>query len=271
MWELDHQESWALKSWCFWTVVLEKTLESPLDCKEIHPVHPKGDQSWISIGRNDAEVETPIQWKELTHWRRSWCWARWKAGGEEDDRGWDGPMASPTWWTGVWASSGGWWSTGNLVCCSPWEKSQTWLSNWNEMNSLYSCHLFLISSASVRSIQFLSFIVLIFTWNVSSVSLIFLKSQIFPFLLLSSISLHWPHRKAILFFLSILWNSALRWIFVSFSPLHFASLLFSAICKASSDNHFPFYSSFSWGWFWSQPPIQCYKPLSIVLHALYLI
>ena len=59
MWELDHKASWALKNWCFWTVVLEKTLESPLDCKEIQPVHPKGNQSWISIGRTDAEAEAP--------------------------------------------------------------------------------------------------------------------------------------------------------------------------------------------------------------------
>ena len=60
IWELDHKESWALKSWCFWTVVLEKTLWSPLDCKEIQPVHPKGNQSWIFIGITDAEVEAPI-------------------------------------------------------------------------------------------------------------------------------------------------------------------------------------------------------------------
>ena len=62
MWELDHKESWMLKKWCFWTVVLEKTLESPLDCKKIQPVHPKGNQSWIFIGRTDAEAETPILW-----------------------------------------------------------------------------------------------------------------------------------------------------------------------------------------------------------------
>ena len=62
MWELDYKESWALKNWCFWTVVLEKTLESPLDCKEIQPVHPKGNQSWIFIGRTDTEAETPILW-----------------------------------------------------------------------------------------------------------------------------------------------------------------------------------------------------------------
>ena len=62
MWELDYTESWAQKNWCFWTAVLEKTLESPLDCKEIQPVHPKGDQPWIFIGRTDAEAETPILW-----------------------------------------------------------------------------------------------------------------------------------------------------------------------------------------------------------------
>ena len=62
MWELDYKESWVPKNWCVWTVVLEKTLEIPLDCKEIRPVHPKGDQSWVFIGRTDAEAETPIFW-----------------------------------------------------------------------------------------------------------------------------------------------------------------------------------------------------------------
>ena len=62
MWELDCEEGWALKNWCFWTVVLEKTLERPLDCKENQPVHPKGDQSWVFIGRTDAEAEMPILW-----------------------------------------------------------------------------------------------------------------------------------------------------------------------------------------------------------------
>ena len=62
MWELDYKETWAPKNWCFWTVVLEKTLASPLDCKEIQPVHPKGDQSWVFIGRTDVEAETPILW-----------------------------------------------------------------------------------------------------------------------------------------------------------------------------------------------------------------
>ena len=105
MWESDHKESWALKKWCFWTVVLEKTLESLLDSKEIKPVNNKGNQSWIFIGRTDAEAETPVLWK------RPWCWERLKAGGEGDDRGWDGWMASLTGWTGVWARSRSWWWT----------------------------------------------------------------------------------------------------------------------------------------------------------------
>ena len=69
LWELDYKESWVLKNWCFWTVVLEKTLSSPLDCKEIQPVHPKGNQSWVFIGRTDAEAETPILWPpDVKNW-----------------------------------------------------------------------------------------------------------------------------------------------------------------------------------------------------------
>ena len=115
MWELDYKESLVPKNWCFWTVVLEKTLESPLDWKKIQPVHPKGDQSWVFIGRPDAEAETPIFWPpdaELTHWKRPWCWERLRAGGEGDNRGWNGWMASPTQWTWVWVNSSSWWWTG---------------------------------------------------------------------------------------------------------------------------------------------------------------
>ena len=111
MWELDYKESWTPKNWCFWTVVLEKTLESPVDSKEIQPVHPQGNQSWIFIGRTDAEAEAT--WcEELTHLKRSWCWEGLKVGGEGDDRGWDVWMASPTQWTGVWANSRRGWRTG---------------------------------------------------------------------------------------------------------------------------------------------------------------
>ena len=117
MWELDCEESWAPKNWCFWTVVLEKTLESPLDCKEIQPVRPKGDQSWVFIGWKDwclswnsSTLATSCE--ELTHWKRPWCWDGLGAGGEGDSRGWDGWMVSLTWWTWVWVNSGSWWWTG---------------------------------------------------------------------------------------------------------------------------------------------------------------
>ena len=134
MWELDYKESWAPKNWCFWTVVLEKTLESALDCKEIQPVHPKGDQSRVFIGGTDVEAETPntlATWcKELTHLKRPWCWERERAGGEGDDRGWDGWMASPTLWTWVWVASGSWWLHAAVHGVS---KSWTRLSNWTEL------------------------------------------------------------------------------------------------------------------------------------------
>ena len=114
MWDLDCEESWALKNWCFWTVVLEKTLESPLDCKEIQPFHPK-DQSWVVIGRTDAKAETPILWPPHA---KSWLIGKDSdagrdlgEGGEGDDRGWDGWIASPTRWTWVWVNSGSWWWT----------------------------------------------------------------------------------------------------------------------------------------------------------------
>ena len=111
MWELDYKESWALKNWCFWTVVLEKTLESPLDCKEIQPVHPLGDQSWMFIGRTDVETEIPILWPpDAKNW--PWCWERLKAGGEGDNRGWDSWMASLIQWMWVWVNSRSWWWTG---------------------------------------------------------------------------------------------------------------------------------------------------------------
>ena len=98
MWELYHKEDWALKNLWFWTVVLEKTLENPLDCQEIKPVNLKGNQPWIFIGSSS----TLATWcEEQTHWKRPWWWERLKAGGEGDDRGWDGWMASPTRWTRV--------------------------------------------------------------------------------------------------------------------------------------------------------------------------
>ena len=112
MWELYHKEDWVLKNWCFQTVVLEKTLESPLGCKEIKPANAKGNQPW----RIDAEAKSSntlaTRCEELTHWIRPLCWEGLKAGGEEDNRGWDGWTASPAWWTWVWADSGRSWRTG---------------------------------------------------------------------------------------------------------------------------------------------------------------
>ena len=106
---------------------------------------------------------------------------------------------------------------------------------------LCTCRLILICSASLRSIPFLSFIVPIFSWNVPLVSLIFLKrSLVSPVLLFSSIYLHWSLRKAFLFLLAVLWNSAFKWVYLSFSPLPFTSLLFAAVYKASLDSHFAF-------------------------------
>ena len=115
MWEVDYKESWALKNWCFWTVVLEKNLECPLDCKEIQSVHSKGDQSWVFFGRTDAKAETPILWPPHAKcWLigKDWCWEGLGPGGEGDNRGWDGWMASPTRWTWVWVNSGSWWWRG---------------------------------------------------------------------------------------------------------------------------------------------------------------
>ena len=155
---------------------------------------------------------------------------------------------------------------------SRWVFTPSWLSwLWRSFlysSSVYSCYLFLISSASERSIPFLSFIKPIFAWNVPLVSLIFLKrSPVFPILLFSSISLHWSLRKAFLSLLAILWNSAFRCLYLSFSPLLFASHLFTAICKATSDSHFVFCISFPWGWSWSLSLVQCHEPHSIVHQA----
>ena len=156
---------------------------------------------------------------------------------------------------------------------SRWVVTPSWLSgSWRTFlysSSVYSCHLFLISSASVRSITFLSFFVPVFAWNIPLVSLIFLKrSLVFPILLFTSISLHWSLRKAFLSFLAILWNSAFKWVYLSFSPLALASLLFIAICKTSSDKHFAFLHFFPWGWSWSLPSVQCQKPPFKYLQAL---
>ena len=146
MWELDC-EGWALKNWCFWTVVLEKTLESPLDCKEIQPVHSEGDQPWDLFARNDANAETPVLWPpHAKSWLtgKDWCWEGLGAGGKGDNRGWDGWMASLTRWTWVWVSPGVGDGQGGLVCCDSWgrkESDTTERLNWTEQEDCRCSYL----------------------------------------------------------------------------------------------------------------------------------
>ena len=143
MWELDSEEGWAPKNWCFWTVVLEKTLESPLDCKEIQPVLSEGDQPWDFFGRNDAKAETPVLWPPHA---KSWLigkdsdagrdWGQEEKGTTEDEMaGWhhwlDG--CESEWTLGVGDGQGG------LACCSSWghkESDMTERLNWTELNNL---------------------------------------------------------------------------------------------------------------------------------------
>ena len=140
MWQLDYKESWALKNWCFWTVVLGKTLESPLDCKEIQPVHPKGDQSWVFIGRADVEAETPILWppdvKNWLIWKDPHAgkdWRREEKGTTEDEMaGWHHRLDGHKFeWT-LGAGDG----QGGLVCCDSWGHKELdtteWL-NWTKL------------------------------------------------------------------------------------------------------------------------------------------
>ena len=138
MWELDYKESWTQKNWCFWTVALEKTLESPLDFKEIQPVHPKGNQSLVLIGRTDAEVETPILWPPDA---KSWLIGKDPDAGknwrqkEKGMTGWNNWMASLTWWTWVWVTPEVSDGQRGLALCSPWggkELDTTEWLNWTE-------------------------------------------------------------------------------------------------------------------------------------------
>ena len=136
MWELDCKESWALKNWCFWTVVLEKTPESPLDCNEIQPVHPKGDQSWVFIGRTDAEAETPILWlPDAKSWLiRKDCdagknWGEEEKGKTEDKMvGWHHQLNGHGfgWTPGDGDGQGG------LACCGSWGRKVG--HDWTELN-----------------------------------------------------------------------------------------------------------------------------------------
>ena len=137
MWELGHKESWALKNWCFWTVVLERTLEGPLDCKEIKPVNPKGHQSWIFIGRTDAEAEAPILWPpDVKNWLSrkdpdaGKDWRQEEKGMTEDEMvGWHHWLSAHESEQPLRVGDG----QGRMASCYSWGHSQTRLSNWTEL------------------------------------------------------------------------------------------------------------------------------------------
>ena len=140
MWELDHKEGWALENWCFWILVLGRTLESPLECKEIKSVNPKRNQPWMFIVRTDAEAEVPILWPSDV---KSWLFGkdpdaeRMNAGGEGDHRRQDGWMTSLTQWNEFEQVLGVGDGQGSLVCCSAWgskELDATEQLNWTELN-----------------------------------------------------------------------------------------------------------------------------------------
>ena len=167
--ELDNKKGWALKKWCFWTVVLEKTLESPLDCKKIKPVHPKENQLWIFFGRTDAEAEAPIFWPPVVksqftgkdpHAGKNWGQEE-KGMTEHEMVGW------PHWqWTWVWATSGWWWRTEKLgVLQFMGLQSLTWLSDWTsniydnyqifkKWAELWGHGLFLYTDCAYELVQF---------------------------------------------------------------------------------------------------------------------
>ena len=134
MWELDYKESWDPKNWCFWTVVLGKTLESPLDCKEIQPVHPKGDQPWIFIVRTDAKAETLTLWpsdaKNWLIWKDPGAgkdWRQEEKGTTEDEMvGWHHQLDGHEFEQVPGVGDG----QGSLVCCSPWGCKESDMTEW---------------------------------------------------------------------------------------------------------------------------------------------
>ena len=159
MWELDHNKSWVLKNWCFWTVVLEKALESPLDCKAIQPVHSKGNQSWIFIGRTDAEADAPIFWPpDVKNWLlrkdpdAGKDWRQEEKGITEDEMvGWHHQLDGHEF-----EQAPGVDGQGSLVCYSPWGHKESdmieQLNNNNDSDILmYVCVCVCVLSCSVIS------------------------------------------------------------------------------------------------------------------------
>ena len=145
--ELDCEESWGLNNWCFWTVVLEKTFESPLDWKEIQPVHSKEDQSWVFIGRADAKAETPVLWPPPPH-VKSWLigkdsdagrdWGQEEKGTTEDEMaGWYHWLNGREfeWTPGVGDGQGG------LVCCGPWGRKESNMTEWLNWTEWTKCRI----------------------------------------------------------------------------------------------------------------------------------
>ena len=156
MWELDYRENWAPKNWYFWIVVLEKTLESPLDYKEIQPVHPKEDQSWVFTGRTDVEAETPIIWppdaKSWLIWEDPGMLGKIEGRRRRDNGGLDGWIASLTQWTWVWVNSGSWWWSkrpgvlrfmGLQRVRHNWVTELNWTEGRNDLKIWVSFHIYL--------------------------------------------------------------------------------------------------------------------------------
>ena len=147
MWELDYTESWVPKNWCFWTVVLDKTLKSPLDTRRSNQSILKEVSPEYSL--EGLMLKVKLQYfggcEELTHWKRPWCWERLEAGGEGDDRGWDGWMAPPTQWTWVWVSSRSWWWTTGRPGMLQFMRLQRVRHDWaTELNWTLCIGLFLL-------------------------------------------------------------------------------------------------------------------------------
>ena len=135
MYRCELISDWAPKNWCFWTVVLEKILRVPWTARRSNQWFVKQISPEYSLERLMLKLQLATWCEELTHWKRPWCWERLKAGGEGNNRGWDGWMASLNGWTWVWAGSGSWWWTGKPVCCSQSMGSQRVGHDWvTELN-----------------------------------------------------------------------------------------------------------------------------------------